>query len=65
MTFMSCGVTVRIKSYLDYVGLTASRQTAMHGLASVVKGVSRNIESTMDKKSKVLPFGILDNVDMH
>lgn len=64
VAFLSCGVTETVNSYLNYIGLSSSRQTAISAMKSVGEKAAEKIRLIFSKESKLAPSIVLDNIDM-
>ncbi|KAA1119008.1 hypothetical protein PGT21_012632 [Puccinia graminis f. sp. tritici] len=65
LTFLPCGVTERVNKYLQQIGLTSSRKTALSALKTLGRAAESNISKKIGNKSKELiaPFICIDNLD--
>ncbi|PLW11106.1 hypothetical protein PCASD_25057 [Puccinia coronata f. sp. avenae] len=65
LVFLACGVTKRVNSYLNYLGLCSSRKTAHLALKSLGREAEEKIrDSFKPENSPVLPPSIcFDNLD--
>ncbi|PLW19715.1 hypothetical protein PCASD_13192 [Puccinia coronata f. sp. avenae] len=64
--FFSCGISKRVQEYMNYIGLSSSRRTAVSGLKTLAKEQSKKLKSIMAKSSNLLirPTICIDNIDM-
>ncbi|OAV96595.1 hypothetical protein PTTG_26274 [Puccinia triticina 1-1 BBBD Race 1] len=63
---LSCGVLERVHEYLNFIGLSSSRWTALTALDSLAKEAKAKLRSGMALKSgiPVAPTICIDNIDM-
>jgi hypothetical protein len=65
LTFLPCGVTERVNKYLQQIGLTSSRKTALSALKTLGQAAESKISKKIGNKSKeiIAPFLCIDNLD--
>ncbi|EFP86096.2 uncharacterized protein PGTG_12052 [Puccinia graminis f. sp. tritici CRL 75-36-700-3] len=67
ISFLACGVTDRVSKFLQYVGLSSSRQTAHNSLHRLSKQAERRIATKIGRTPPNLPtlapFLCFDNLD--
>ncbi|OAV87572.1 hypothetical protein PTTG_29383, partial [Puccinia triticina 1-1 BBBD Race 1] len=65
LTFLACGVSERVNKYLQQIGLTSSRQTAISALKTLGKAAVSNISKKLANKSNdpIPSFLCIDNLD--
>ncbi|KAA1139258.1 hypothetical protein PGTUg99_037582 [Puccinia graminis f. sp. tritici] len=65
LTFLACGVTDRVNSFLHYIGLTSSRKTAHRALNQLGYRAKELISSKMleSLSENLAPFLCIDNLD--
>ncbi|KAA1123855.1 hypothetical protein PGTUg99_026570 [Puccinia graminis f. sp. tritici] len=67
ISFLACGVTDRVSKFLQYVGLSSSRQTAHNSLNRLSKQAERRIATKIGRTPPGLPtlapFLCFDNLD--
>ncbi|KAI7955392.1 hypothetical protein MJO28_005792 [Puccinia striiformis f. sp. tritici] len=64
VVLLACGVTERVNTFLNYIGLSSSRRTAHRALRALGIINERKIIRIMsDKKSPLAPIICMDNID--
>lgn len=63
LTLLACGVSERVNSFLHYVGLTASRKTAMRALETLGREEAERIKVESRRPSPFAPLICVDNID--
>ncbi|KAA1130701.1 hypothetical protein PGTUg99_025379 [Puccinia graminis f. sp. tritici] len=65
LTFLPCGVSERVNKYLQQIGLTSSRKTALSALKTLGKAALSNISQKLANRSNdpITPFLCIDNLD--
>ncbi|POW16050.1 hypothetical protein PSTT_01571 [Puccinia striiformis] len=64
VVLLACGVTERVNTFLNYIGLSSSRRTAHRALQALGIINKRKIIRIMsDKKSPLAPIICMDNID--
>ncbi|OAV97621.1 hypothetical protein PTTG_11886 [Puccinia triticina 1-1 BBBD Race 1] len=64
VVLLACGVTERVSSYLNYIGLASSRRTAHRALSSLGRIAERTVIRKMGKSQAPLaPIICMDNID--
>jgi hypothetical protein len=64
VVFLACGVTERVNTYLNYIGLASSRRTAHRAISSLGRiSESKVIRQMASRKSPMAPIICLDNLD--
>lgn len=63
LTMLSCGVSDRVNSYLEYIGLSVSRKTAIRALEHLGEESKKKLTEVMGVESWLSPFITLDNID--
>ncbi|KAA1070445.1 hypothetical protein PGT21_012403 [Puccinia graminis f. sp. tritici] len=62
--FFACGVSERVHEYLNYLGLSSSRSTAMAALRTLSIEGERAIRAAMRAPPVISPTICIDNIDM-
>ncbi|PLW49187.1 hypothetical protein PCASD_03036 [Puccinia coronata f. sp. avenae] len=61
----ACGITERVQEYMNYIGLSASRSTAIAALKTLAKVQAENLKRIMANTTTLIPPTIcIDNIDM-
>lgn len=63
LNFLACGVSDRVNSYLHYIGLTSSRQTANRAMKTLGKETENAIKFEFTKPTTLAPLICVDNID--
>lgn len=63
LTMLACGVSERVNSYLQYVGLSVSRKTAIRALEHLGEESRKRLIEVMGVDNWLAPFITLDNID--
>ncbi|KAA1074368.1 hypothetical protein PGT21_002883 [Puccinia graminis f. sp. tritici] len=62
--FLACGMSETVNKYLNYMGLTSSRKTALVALESLARCAADQIIHSMALTSRLTPPLCIDNLDM-
>lgn len=63
LTFLACGVSERVNAYLNYIGISVNRRTAIHALEHIGQELKKKIVDVMGEDHWLAPFITLDNID--
>ncbi|PLW54731.1 hypothetical protein PCANC_03667 [Puccinia coronata f. sp. avenae] len=65
VTFLACGVTDRVNTFLQYIGLSSSRKTAHLALNYLSKEAQKKVSTSLSKSlvPTLAPFICVDNLD--
>lgn len=63
LTMLACGVSERVNSYLQYIGLSVGRKTAIRALEHLGEELKLGLIKFMGDDHWLAPFITLDNID--
>ncbi|POW01479.1 hypothetical protein PSHT_12515 [Puccinia striiformis] len=65
VVLLACGVTERVSTFLNYIGLSSSRRTAHRAIQALGRIASKKITQIMspNSKSPLAPIICIDNID--
>lgn len=63
LTMLACGVSERVNAYLQYMGLSVSRKTAIRALEHLGQELKKQLIEVMGEDNWLAPFITLDNID--
>lgn len=63
ITFVACGVSDRVNDYLNSIGLTSSRATALEAFDTLQKQAEKKIRVHLNRDHIIRPFLCADNLD--
>lgn len=64
LAFVACGVSDRMNAYLNFIGLTSSRKTALKAMDTLGRCATDKLKARCGERYNVRPSMILDNIDI-
>lgn len=64
LSFLACGVSDRVNDYLQFLGLTSSRQTALTAMDTLGAAAEITLKEMCSKDYNIHPTMTLDNIDI-
>lgn len=63
LTMLACGVSERVNAYLEYIGISVNRRTAIRALEHLGEVLKKKLIEVMGDDNWLAPFITLDNID--
>lgn len=64
LSFVACGLSDRMNDYLNFIGLTSSRKTALKAMDTLGTCAAEKLKSRCEQSYNLRPSMILDNIDI-
>lgn len=64
LAFVACGLSDRMNAYLNFIGLTSSRKTALKAMDTLGEAAAQNVKARCSQTYSLRPSMILDNIDI-